>query len=109
MNLNEKGYSLIEVLVALTLLIFLLFITVKVLGQISLDQTNHNKFQALKYAKTYMQETLLLRQYSDEKKKLCKGYSIHRIIKKVDSLILIEIKVYLKDKELAVIKAYDKI
>ncbi len=108
MKNNESGYSLVEVLVALLLLFLLLFFSTRIFGYMTINKNNKQKLQAVKYADYYMKQTLLLNEFTDAKFDLPKQYEVRRFIKEEGNLILVEIIVRQKDREITSLKAYEK-
>jgi prepilin-type N-terminal cleavage/methylation domain-containing protein len=96
-NNNDSGYTLVETLVALTLLLILLFFSTEILNVLSLNKNSALKLAAINAAKNRMEQTLLLHDYKDFEKEIAKNLELKQSIKKHDELILITISVYQKN------------
>lgn len=96
-NNDDSGYTLVETLVALSLLLILLFFSTEILNVLSLNKNSALKLTAINAAKNRMEQTLLLHDYKDFEKEIAKNLELKQSIKKHDELILITISVYQKN------------
>ena len=104
----EAGYTLVEILIALTMVLLLLFLVNDLLPVLLLKAVDHLKLQAITEARNQMEETFLLRDFSDYTKELPKNLILRRKVKDRGNLILITITVSAKDNNIPIyrLKSY---
>lgn len=106
---HEKGYTLVETLVALTLLLFLLFLVNDLLPVIFKSGDNV-KLKAITEARNQMEETLLLQKYSNIKKELKGGLLLDQQVEQRSGLFYIKISISTayKNKVLYTLQSYSQ-
>ena len=105
---TQAGYTLIETLVALTLLFILLFLVTELMPYISDKAGSELKLKAIIACKNQMEETLVTKNYTDLIKEIDKNLILNKNIEKQEERLLITIKVNQKktDRELYTLKAF---
>lgn len=93
---KDEGYTLIEMLVALTLLLILLFMTTQVLGFFTVNKQSDVYLDAVLLARNQMEKVLLLHDYNNLEKELKGKLVLKQNIEQKDRLLLISIGIYNK-------------
>ncbi len=107
---NEDGYTIIEMLVALSLMSVLLYFSSGILGNLALNNQIGLKTQAIQEARNQLEKTLVFKDYREFEKTIDKKLVLKQIIERKEGLIKIEVEVYLKKNEQMIyrLQAYDK-
>jgi type II secretory pathway pseudopilin PulG len=105
---NEQGYTLVETLIALTLVLLFLFLVNDLLPVFLLKTGDNLKLQAITEARNQMEETMLLQNFSDINKELPKGLLLKQSAEARNKLILITITISSKNNNtiLYTLKSY---
>jgi hypothetical protein len=105
---HEAGYTLVETLIALTMVLLLLFLVNDLLPVLLLKAGDHLKLQAITEARNQMEETFLLRDFSDDNKELPNNLILKRKVEDRGNLMLIIITVSAKDNNVPIyrLKSY---
>lgn len=96
---KESGYTLIETLVALTLLFVLLFLVTELMPLISNKASNELKLKAITACRNQMEVTLATKNYTELTQNLEKKLVLKQIIEDKKDKILITISVYLQNSD----------
>ena len=96
---QDDGYTLVEMLVALTLLMILLFLSTKILGSLALNSQNDLKMLAIDAAHNQMENALLSNQFDSFEKELTKGLLLKQTVEKKETLRLITIEIIYKKSQ----------
>jgi len=104
----ESGYTLIETLVALTLLFILLFLVTELMPVISNKAGSELKLKAITACKNQMEETQATKNFIELTKELGKNLILKQLIENQEDKILITIKVTHQktNRELHTLKAF---
>jgi len=105
---TQSGYTLIETLVALTLLFILLFLVTELIPVISNKSASELKLKAISACKNQMEETLATKNYIELIAELEKKLILNQDVEEQEDKILITIKVKHQktDRELYTLKAF---
>ena len=101
-NSNEGGYTLVETLVAIAILMGVLVPATLFLGKITSDQRSRDLIAASQLAKEEMEKTIAYQLYENNEKTVKlnnKNYHIIRSIKNQLGLIQIVVKITRRDRE----------
>ena len=107
---NEDGYTIIEMLVALSLLSLLLYFSAGILGNLALNNGMALKTQAINETKNQMEKSLLQKDFREFEKEIGKLLQLRQTITKHDELIEIQVEIYHRktDQMLYRLVAYEK-
>lgn len=94
---SEKGATLVETLVALSILMTVLVPVVGVMGILSGNHLVKDKIQALNLAQQSLEITLLQKSWSDSLYYPQEGWRVERSVSKDSSMVLIQVDVYRRD------------
>ena len=89
----NDGYSLVEMLIALTLLALFLFLVNDILPFLSSNSNNYLKLKAINAAKNQMENTLIFLDFNDFTKELDRQLLLKQTIEEENNLTLISITV----------------
>ncbi len=105
---NQGGYTIVETLVALTLLFILLFLVTELMPIISNKAGNELKLKAITAAKNQMEETLVTKNLTNYTRELEKRLIIKQVMEDKVDKILITITVSQKrlNRQLYMLKVY---
>jgi prepilin-type N-terminal cleavage/methylation domain-containing protein len=96
MNRYNDGYTLIETLVALTLVLLLLFLVSEILPLISMDTEQRSLLTAIHAARNQLEETLTFKKYETFTRELSPQLSLIQSIEQKNNILLITITVEVK-------------
>ncbi len=96
MKNNEDGYTIIEMLVALSLLSILIYFSSGILGNLALNNRIGLKIRAIQECRNRIEKTLVFKDYRDFAEKIGKKLILKQKIDRDKGLIKIEVAVYLK-------------
>ena len=99
MHKNEKGYTIIEMLVALSLLGLLLFLSNDILGKIVLNNRMSLKAKAISIARNQMGLTLLRGDFRNYEKETDKFFIIRVSYTLKETFIKIKIQIFHKKRD----------
>lgn len=107
---KDEGYTLVEMLVAITLLMILLFLSTRILGTLALNSQNDLKMLAIDEARNQMENTLLSNKFESFEKELPKGLLLKQTVEKKETLRLITIDIIYKKtlRKIYTLSAYAK-
>lgn len=98
---DESGYTLIEVLVSLTLVLVLLYIFNQILPTLIFQNSDGSKLLAINAAKNTLENTIIEQDYRDFSVEINKNLVLKQSISKKDYYIHIQISVSNKSKKLS--------
>lgn len=91
---NEEGYTIVEMLVALSLLSLLLYFSAGILGNLALNNSIAAKTQAVNEAKNQLEKTLVYKDFREFEKKIGNLLLLKQTVTKQDELLKIQIEIY---------------
>jgi len=111
MNEKTAGYTLIETLVALTLVLLLLFFVNDILPIIALGSEQRLLLTGINGARNQMEETLTFKKNTEISKELGSHLNLIQTIEKQNNFLLITITIRVKNTNriLYRLQAYDSI
>lgn len=104
---NQNGYTLIEVLVSLIILLIVIIPLTQVIGYIFSDTKNIDKINAVYLAEAEMERCVVTKEYYDKESKIAiynREYLVSRDIEENEGLIRITVEVRNKSKNKRLVK-----
>jgi len=97
---EESGATLVETLVALSILVSVLLPASLFLGYVAFNPRNKDKIQAIGLAQSVMEQTLESYNFINKEKRMGKKWTIRQTVTRHRDLVIIDVKVYrMKDVE----------